>query len=141
MWLLELLPHWVIHSTLLAAAGVLIATRLIPLLPNRTLITTTATAVVLLCVFAEGAIYNEGEWKLRVAAAENRVLQADVKSSQENIKLVTKTVEKIQVVKDVQVVIQKEIVEQASVIDVDCRIPHEAIDIHNKAANRPEGVR
>jgi len=141
MWLIEYIPNWIVHLALIVAIGAVVVSRLIPVLPNRTLITLGAAFTVLLCVFIEGSLYNEDKWKLRVAAAEKRALEAEVKSSQENVKLVTKTVEKIQVVKDVEVVIQKEIVERAVVIDAECRIPREAIDIHNKAAKRPEGVK
>lgn len=82
----------------------------------------------------EGGLSNEAAWQEKVAQAEKRALAAEAKAAKENVKIVTKTVEKIKVVKDTQVVIQKEIVEKATAIDSQCVVPPEAIELLNKAA-------
>lgn len=109
--------------------------RFIPFISQYTLpIRVGALLLIVFGVYMEGGLSNEAAWQEKVAQAEKRALAAEAKAAKENVKIVTKTVEKIKVVKDTQVVIQKEIVEKATAIDSQCVVPPEAIELLNKAA-------
>lgn len=142
MWLVKFLPDWFFHLTLLAGFGGLVASfilRFIPFISQyKLVIQVAAVALIVIGAFFEGMSYNEDQWQQKVAEAEKRALEAEAKSSQENVKLVTKTVEKIKLVQDVQVVVQKEIVRDTALINADCRVPVEFIAIHNKSATARE---
>lgn len=145
MWLIEFLPNWVFHLVLFSGVLTLLASfalKFIPFVANYRLpLVVGGVLLTSIGLFLEGAIFNEDKWQLRVAEAEKRALEAEAKSSKENVKLVTKTVEKLRLVRDHQVVVEKEIVEKAAVIDSECRLPADAIKLHNKAATRPEGLK
>ncbi len=145
MWLINFLPNWIFHLLLIGGIGAVIAAQVFKFIPvvSKYRLPILVSGIVLAAVglFMEGAISNEEKWQLKVAEAEKRALAAEAKSAQENTKLVTKTVEKIKLIQDVQVVVQKEIVEKATVIDAECKVPREAVTLHNKAATRPEGLK
>jgi len=48
-------------------------------------------------------------------------------------------VTQIQTIKDVQVVIQERIREVEKILDAECKIPPEAVSIHNDAARNEKG--
>ena len=79
-------------------------------------------------------------WRDRVAAMEEKVAAAEVKSAKTNTVIQKVYVDKVKVVKDTQYVIQERIKEVEKLIDKDCRVAPEAVDIHNDAAkNRKSG--
>lgn len=142
MWLLNFLPDWFFHLVLLAGIGGLIASLILKFIPfvsqYRLVIQVASIAMVIGGTFFEGVTYNEAQWQQKVVEAEKRALEAEAKSAQENVKLVTKTVEKIKLVQDVQVVVQKEIVRDTAIIDAECKVPVEFVAIHNKSATARE---
>lgn len=138
MWLAELFPSWVFHVTVLAGViGIIISfvLKAIPFISQyRAALQAASIILIIAGTFFTGVSFNNDKWEARVKQAEERVLQAQVKSGEENVKIVTKTVEKIKVVQDVQVVVQKEIVRDTAIIDAECKVPVEFITLHNKSA-------
>lgn len=142
MWLAEYLPSWIFHLTILAGVvGIVVSFVLksIPLISQyRAAVQAASVALIVIGTFLTGASYNNDKWEARVKEAEQKALQAQVKYGEENVKIVTKAVEKIKVVQDVQVVVQKEIVRDTVVIDAECKVPVEFVAIHNKSATARE---
>lgn len=145
MWLADLFPSWVFHITVLAGViGIIISfvLKAVPFISQyRATLQVASIILIIVGTFFTGASFNNDKWEARVKRAEERVLQAQVKSGEENIKIVTKTVEKIKVVQDVQVVVQKEIVRDTAVIDADCKVPVEFVTLHNKSATAREVIK
>lgn len=142
MWLVEFLPNWIWHLTFIAGViGIIVSfvLKAIPLISQyRAAVQAASVALIVIGTFFTGASYNNDKWEARVKEAEKKVLEAEAKSSQENVKIVTKTVEKIKLMQDVQVVVQKEIVRDTVVIDAECKVPVEFVTIHNKSATARE---
>ena len=142
MWLVEFLPSWLWHLAIIAGVvGIVVSfvLKAIPLISQyRAAVQAASVALIVVGTFFTGASYNNDKWEARVKEAEQKVIEAEAKSSQENVKIVTKTVDKIKLVQDVQVVVQKEIVRDTVVIDAECKIPVEFITIHNKSATARE---
>ena len=142
MWLVEFLPTWLWHLTIIAGViGIVVSfvLKAIPLISQyRSAVQAASVALIVIGTFFTGASYNNDKWEARVKEAEKKVLEAEVKSSQENVKIVTKTVEKIKLMQDVQVVVQKEIVRDTAIIDAECKVPVEFVAIHNKSATARE---
>lgn len=145
MWLVEFLPNWLMHAFLLGGILAVVGSFILKMVPvvatYRLPILVGGLTLAAAGLFLEGASINEDKWKMRVAEAEKRAVEAEAKSTKENVKLVTQTVEKLKLVTEQQVVIEKEIVEKATAIDADCRVPLDAVKVHNKAATRPEGLK
>lgn len=156
MWILHFLPsgflEFAINSILVAG---LISTVVTLFVINRLLtwvpaiagyyrmIQAASVAVLLLGVYLKGGYSTEMQWRERVAEAEARVVDAEQRSKEENIKIVEKVVKRIEVVRtrgdDIIKYVDREVVKY----DVKfapggvCEIPQEFIIAHNRAAEVP----
>ena len=142
MWLLSLLPGWFWHVLTVAGVVAVVAAwflKRIPFVSQYNLpLKIVGTAVVLLGIWMEGGLANEAKWQAKVAELEAKVKEAEEKSQLANSQIQTKVVEKVKVVKEVQVVIQDRIVKVKEKIDAECKVAPEAVSIHNDAAKMPE---
>lgn len=146
MWILSFVPdawlHLAIYLILASGVGLYVAsffTKFIPpLIPYSGVVRILATILMVSGVYFYGGYSTEMSWRDKVADLEKQVQESEKKSAEANTKLKTVFVDKVKIVKDTQVIIQKQIVENEKVIDADCRVPKEAIDILNFAAKRPE---
>ena len=95
-------------------------------------------------MYWRGGYAIEQEWRERVAEAEARVAVAEAKSTEENVKIVTKVVTKIQVVRtrgeDIVKYVDREIIKYDTKFapGEQCEIPQEFIRAHNSAAEAPK---
>jgi len=150
MFLLSFIPDslllWCINAILIAgligtAISVLfkLFIRWMPwIIPYRTLLQVVSLILLVAGVYFSGGYWVEMEWRERVREAESKVAAAEAKSKEVNTVIQTKVVEKIKLVKDVQVVIQDRIVEKEKIIDAECKVAPEAIDILNEASKKPK---
>lgn len=143
MWLLNFLPNWLFHIIFIAGLLGLVASYILTFVPfvttYKTPIQAASIITLIFAVFMEGAVFNNDAWQLKVSEAEKRALAAEAKAAEENVKIVTKIVEKVQVVRDTKVVIDKQIADNAAAMDAKCIVVPQALDILNKAAATPGG--
>jgi hypothetical protein len=90
-------------------------------------------------LYFKGGFEVEQQWRERVAAMEAKVAAAEAKSKEVNTVIQKQVVTKIQKVKEVQYKNREVIKQIEKIIDKDCTVPPEAIDILNAAA-RNEAV-
>jgi hypothetical protein len=113
----------------------------IPGLRNyKTLIQIVGVVLLALGIYWKGGYGVEMEWRAKVAELEAKVKLAEEKSQQVNTVIETKVVTKVKHIKDVQVKIQQQIVEKEKIINGECVVPKEAVELLNKAAEKPVGV-
>ena len=152
MWLLSLawsiIPDsfivWIINTVLLTGLIATLVSFFIKFIPfvNSYKLPIQILGIVLLAIglFFKGGYATEMMWRDRVAAMEEKIAAAEVKSAKINTVIQKVYVDKVKVVKDTQYVIQERIKEVEKLIDKDCRVAPEAVDIHNDAAkNRKSG--
>jgi hypothetical protein len=152
MWLMSLawsiIPDsfivWVINTVLLTGLIATLVSFFIKFIPfvNSYKLPIQILGIVLLAIglFFKGGYSTEMMWRDRVAAMEEKVAAAEVKSAKTNTVIQKVYIDKVKVVKDTQYVIQERIKEVEKLIDKDCRVAPEAVDIHNDAAkNRKPG--
>lgn len=141
MWLLNFLPNWIVHVCLIMGLLGLAASYILTFIPfvsqYKTPIQAAAIIVLIVSVFLEGAISNNDAWQLKVAEAEKRVLAAEAKAAEQNVKIVTKIVEKTKVIEQQKATIQKQIDKNAETADLYCFVIPEVINILNQAASSP----
>jgi len=146
-WLLNLLPSWVPHLiVLLGVIGLTVSLILshIPLINNYKLPIQIASIVVLVVgIWLEGVIGGNQHWKEKVTELEARIIVneenakialAEEKSKSANTVVQYKYVDRVRVVQDVKIVVQEKIKEVATMIDAECKITPEAIDLLNMSA-------
>jgi hypothetical protein len=91
-------------------------------------------------LYMKGGYEVEMEWRNRVAEMEAKVAAAEAKSKETNTVIQERVVTKIKRVKEVQVKNREVIKQVEKVINAECTVPKEAIDILNAAARNEEAV-
>jgi len=139
MWILHFLPDsliiWFCNILLLAGVVLTVAgwfAHRIPFvyhyqLPFKVL----GVALLVLGVYFRGGVAVEQEWRARVAEVEAKLKVAEEKSKEVNTVIEQKIVYRDRLIKQ-----QGEtLIERVEVIkDADCRVPQEAVEVHNEAA-------
>jgi hypothetical protein len=91
-------------------------------------------------LYMKGGYEAEMQWRDRVAEMEAKVAAAEEKSKETNTVIQERVVTKIKRVKEIQVK-NKEVIKQVEkIINAECTVPKEAIDILNAAARNEEAV-
>lgn len=141
MWILQFLPDaliiWFCNILLLVGIVLTVAgwfAHRIPLiyqyqLPFKVL----GVALLVLGVYFRGGVAVEQEWRERVHQLEEKIKLAEAESARVNEKIVEKIVYRDRVItRQGETIIQK--VDNVITVEKDCRVPQEAIDVHNEAA-------
>lgn len=146
MWILKWLPFWLFYAMFFAGLAGFLATYLIRFIPipaiyiYKTPIQIGSVILITIGVYMSGAISNEEAWLARVKELEVKIAQAEVKSAQENTKIVEKVITKTQIVKikgdEVVKYIDREIVKYDDKFSKggQCEIPKEFYKALNDAA-------
>ena len=138
MWILSVLPDVVLHLILVVGIlGTIVGFVLgfIPFISKYKLPIQICSVLILsLGVYLEGGLANEQEWLLKVKEVEAKLAKAEAQAAVENVKIVTKVVKKLELVRtrgnDVVQYIDREVVKYDNI----CPIPIEVIRAHNVAA-------
>jgi hypothetical protein len=151
MWILQWLPNWIFYAVLLAGVFGLVASYLIRFLSfipflyvYKTPIQLGSIAAIVIGTFMAGAIYDNDVWEARVKEMEEKVAAAEIQSKEENIKIVEKVVNKVQIVKtrgqDIVKYVDREVVKYDTKFAPggQCEIPKEFIKAINDAAEPPK---
>jgi hypothetical protein len=145
MWILSILPNWVIHAFLFAGLAGTIAGFVLGMIPviKQYIIPIRIISLVILSIslFLEGGLSENQAWELRVKEMEARVAKAEAISATENTKLLEKVVTKTQYVKGkteyITRYLDREVVKNSEVIKFieQCpAIPQAILKSHNEAA-------
>jgi len=151
MWILQWLPNWIFYAVLLAGVFGLVLTyfiRFLSFIPflyvYKTPIQLISIAAIAIGTFMAGAIHDNESWEARVREMEEKVAAAEAQSKEENIKIVEKVVNKVQIVKtrgrDIVKYVDREVVKYDTKFAPGgvCEIPKEFIKAHNDAAEGPK---
>ena len=141
MWMLSLIPNsFLIYFVNLIFYTGVIATilgfvlRFQFLAPYRMI----CQVIGILCLGAglyfKGGYEVEQQWRQRVEELQKKIDIAEEKSKTANAEIETKIVTKIQKIHDTKVVTKEVIKEKQVLIDSNCDVPQEVIDILNSAA-------
>ena len=142
MWILELLPDSLLFfftnavlilGIVLVVAGLVV--QRIPLLWRYQLPFKIAGLIVFAAgIYLRGGLSVETTWRQRVHELEEKLKVAQAESSKVNEKIVEKIVYRDRVItRQGETIIQK--VDNVITVEKDCRLPQEAIDVHNEAAH------
>ena len=115
--------------------------RWVPAIAPYHLILQIVSIVMLVAgVYLKGGYGVEIEWREKLRIAEERAKVAEEQAKVVNEKIVTVYKDRVKVVTETKFVIQEKIKEVEKIIDAQCKVAPEAVDIHNAAAkNRKPG--
>jgi len=138
MWILSILPDFVLHLILVAGILGTIAGFVFGFIPfiaaYKLPIQICSVLILSLGVYLEGGLANEQVWKLKVQEVEAKLAKAEVQSAKENVKIVTKVVKKLELVRTRGDDIVKYIDREVTKYDAACPIPDVVKKAHNDAA-------
>ena len=139
MWLLEFLPDWIFHAVLVLGVLSIAASFVLKFVPfvttYRLPIQALGLILTVLGVWFEGAMSNETAWQSRVHEMEKKVAAAEVKSAQENVRIVTQVVTRIQKIKDTTNANTRYLEKQvAQDLDRECTLTNASVMLHNSAS-------
>ncbi len=151
MWMLAFVPDslllWIVNTILVVGAVgsflsffVLhkILNKFPALAPYHLLIQVVSAVLLILGIYFKGGYDVEANWREKVRIAEEKAQLAEQQAKELNTKLDAEIKKKNKVIYENQVVYRDRIKEVATIIDKECKVAPEAIDIHNAAAkNKP----
>lgn len=148
MWLLHLLPTslilWIVNIAMIAGAIGILASFFIKFIPfiniYRTPIQIVSIIVFCTGVYWYGGYTTEMIWRDEVAKMEAKIAESEAKSKKVNKVIQKVYVDRVKIVKQDVVVIQEKIREVSNVIDRDCKVSPEAVNLLNQAARRKPTV-
>ena len=152
MWILHLLPDslisWIVNTILITGALVTVTGFFVKFIPfvntYRTPVQIAGILLLTVGVYFQGGYSTEMAWRERVREVEAKVAEAEKKSQETNVEVVTKFVTRTQIVRekgrDIVNYIDREVVKNQEVIRFveNCPIPEVIVNTHNAAArNQP----
>jgi uncharacterized membrane protein YeaQ/YmgE (transglycosylase-associated protein family) len=114
----------------------------IPALAPYYLLIQVVSAVLLVAgIYFKGGYDVEASWRDRVRVAQEKAALAEAQAKEANVKLDAEVKKKQKIVKENTIVYRDRIREVEKIIDKECKVAPEAIDIHNAAAkNKSLGI-
>jgi hypothetical protein len=151
MWILSFIPDsfllYIVNAILIigAVSSFLFffvlhrVLRWFPTLAPYYLLLQIISAVLLVAgIYFKGGYGVEMEWREKVRIAQEKAALAEQQAKEANVKLNAEIKKKQQVVKENTIIYRDRIREVEKIIDKECKVAPEAIDIHNAAAkNKP----
>lgn len=104
----------------------------------RTPIQIASVLLLAIGIYWKGGYSVEMDWRTKVEALEQQVKETEVKSTKTNTIIKKVYVNKIKIVKQDRIVLQERIKEVEKIIDKDCKVAPEAINLLNQSAKKPK---
>jgi hypothetical protein len=153
MWLLSFIPDSLLHFAILAimcaGLGLYIVTfffKFIPppysieIAPYKELIHILSVVFMVAGVYFYGSYDTEMSWRKRVEETEAKVAEAEKKSENANILLEVERKKKQKVITEYAITVKERIVEKEKIIDAECKLSPDAVQLFNDAAKNPAKV-
>ena len=148
MWILDWLPFWVFHLVVLVGLAGLIGSLVLKFIPfistYRLPIQVAAIATLVFGVYMEGGIATQEKWEAKVAEVKIEMAKKETASAETTVKVVTKYVNKVQIVKEKG----NDIIKQVPVYitkdaDTKCDVPTGFVVLHDSASRNevPDATR
>jgi uncharacterized membrane protein YeaQ/YmgE (transglycosylase-associated protein family) len=151
MWMLSFVPDslliWIVNTILIIGAvgsflSFFVLHKLlnkIPALAPYYLLIQVVSAVLLIAgIYFKGGYDVEASWRDKIRVAQEKAALAEQQAVELNTKLNSEIKKKQRVVTENTIVYRDRIREVEKIIDKECKVAPEAIDIHNAAAkNKP----
>jgi hypothetical protein len=151
MWMLSFVPDslliWIVNTILIIGAigsflsfFVLhkILNKIPALAPYYLLIQVVSAVLLVAGIYFKGGYDVEAGWRDKIRVAQEKAALAEAQAKEANVKLDAEVKKKQKIVKENTIVYRDRIREVEKIIDKECKVAPEAIDIHNAAAkNKP----
>jgi hypothetical protein len=138
MFLINFIPDWLVHAAVLAGALLIFSSFVLYSIPfvNQYRLPFLFTGLVVCCIgfFIEGVLFSNGWWEAKVKELEIKVAAAQAKVAVANVKIITKYVDKVRIVKETADANVKYIETYITKHDNDIDFPKSFIMLHDSAS-------
>lgn len=138
MWIIDWLPAIVLHLIALAGlAGVVVSFLLGGLIPAQYKLVAQVGSVIVLAfgLYLEGGLSNEDKWQAKVKEMEAEIAKVEKAGAEASVKVVTKYVDRVQIVKEKGDALVQKVPEYISKdSDAKCVVPNGFVVLHDAAA-------
>lgn len=132
------IPESVYHSLIIIGSLGIVASFFVKFIPfiYRYLVPLQIFSILLLVIgiYYSGVTANEARWQTEVKKLKNNVLLAEERARNISSKIEYVFIDRVQQVKDVQVIVQERLRDISVSIDSQCKVTPEAIELVNSAA-------
>ena len=137
MWILKWLPDFVFHLIFIAGLLGLGASFVLKFVPffvqYRVVIQVTASIMIAVGLYMEGAISDNTAWMDRVHVMEKKVAEAEAKSADANTKLVTEIARNREKIAANQASVKQAIQQNIQAINRQCKLTDVSVEMYNQA--------
>jgi hypothetical protein len=140
-WLVNFTPDFVYHLMVFVGLIGLLFSFFLNIFPfvsaNKLAIQLISIVLLIVGVWFEGFNSNNKVWEAKVKELNAQIVVAEQKAADANSKIEYVYIDRIKIVKDTQVLTNSTIQKEANVIDKQCSVVSDAIDIMNSSATNP----
>jgi len=137
MWILKWLPDFVFHLIFIAGLLGLGASFVLKFVPffvqYRVVIQVTASIMIAVGLYMEGAISDNTAWVDRVHQMEKKVAEAEAKSADANTRLVTELARNREKIAANQASVKQAIQQNIQAINRQCKLTDVSVEMYNQA--------
>jgi hypothetical protein len=138
LWMLTFVPDWIYKAILVLGVFAVFAAYFLKIIPVVSAyskgLKVTGIILIVIGVWFNGQMTADAKWRARVADLQNRIAQAEQQAAETSAQIETVYVDRVQVVRDTQYIIQGQIRESSVDLDATCQISPRAVEILNQAA-------
>lgn len=137
MWLLHLMPDWLLMFVVYAALGIGVALTVFGWVMKNIFAQVGGVALLVAGVYWYGGYTTEMIWRQQVAELEAKIQESEKRAPEITKQIVTKYKDKIMIVNRGVEVIKKEIEEKKIYINEGCSLSPAAVEAYNKGVTGP----
>lgn len=138
MWILDWMPAWVFHLTVLIGIGGVLSSWVLAFVPFVTMyrlpIQALSIMILVFGIYAEGGLSNQQKWELRVSEAEKKVLVAEAKAEGLTRKLTELILQNEKDIEEITTSNLSQLRNISAKINMQCKVDGDTINILNNAA-------
>ena len=140
MWLLHLMPDWLLMFAVYAALGIGVALTIAGWIMKNIIAQIGGVVLLVTGVYWYGGYTTEMIWREQVAALEEKIKESENRAPVITKEIVTKYKDKIFVVNRGIEVVKKEIEIKREIINEGCKLNPTAVEMYNKGISGSETV-
>lgn len=137
-WLLQLLPDWIFHLTLLIGVVGITTSFVLSFIPfvsqYKTIIQILSVLLLVVGVYYEGAISNNAQWEQKVTELQIKLAKAEKDSAELNTLLIEELLSKEKSIVEINNLNKKYLDSIKTKVDKECKIGSDVVNLHNSAA-------
>lgn len=134
MWLFNIIPNFVFHTLTVLGVIAFIVSTIFPFIPKKTIVQLISGFVLCFAFWGQGVMTSQQDLQQKILILETKLAKKETESVKTNIVIQKEYIDRVKTVTEVKWKVKTQIVEKEKIIDANCVVPPEVINILNEAA-------